>query len=377
MFLTDREKEKLVQVERLLNDKIAPLAAKMEENDDFPPEIDHLFAEHGVFAIPFPVKYNGLGFSMAFLCTVLERAGSISGALGVLLGNQTLGSSPIELFGSEEMKAKYLPLIAAGKISPAFALTEPGAGSDIRSIATTARKEDGYYIINGNKCFITKGSHADIYCVFAQVMVEDKKKLTTFLVERDFEGVNIGKNEKKMGLKGSLTTELFFENVKVPEANIIGEIGQGFEIAGAGLNKGRLSSSSQAIGIAQASINTAARHLKKIKEAKKRDISWRLMKLAEMETEVNAARALVQLSAQKYDRKDPDIVKFASMGKLFATEMVMRVTSAAMDLMEDCSYTKDCPVERMFRDSKIFAIFEGTSQIQEILISREILSSVD
>ena len=175
MFLSDREKEKLESIDRLLADKVAPLAVKMEETDQFPEEIDRLFAENGIYAIPFSPEYNGSGFSIAFFCTVLERVAAVSGALGVLLGNQTLGSTPIELFGSDELKQKYLPRVASGEILPAFALTEPGAGSDIRSIATTAQKKGDHYIINGNKCFITNGSNADIYTVFAQVTENGEK----------------------------------------------------------------------------------------------------------------------------------------------------------------------------------------------------------
>ncbi|NLY39592.1 MAG: acyl-CoA dehydrogenase [Firmicutes bacterium] len=377
MFLSDREKEKLESIERLLEEKIAPLADKMEETDQFPEEIYRLFAEHGIYAIPFSPEYDGAGFSLAFFCTVLERVTAVSGALGVLLGNQTLGSAPLELFGSDELKRKYLPRVARGEILPAFALTEPGAGSDIRSIATSAQKKGNHYIINGNKCFITNGSNADIYTVFAQVTENGEKKLSAFLVERGYEGVSAGKNEKKMGLKGSPTSELFFENVAVPEANLIGAIGHGYAIAGGTLNKGRLSAASQAIGIAQSCVDACARYLKRLKQEKKKDISARLHKLAEMQTEVSAARALVQLSARLYDQKSPEILKYASMGKMFATEMVMRVTSKGMEIMDDYAYTREYPVERMFRDSKVFAIFEGSSQIQGILISREILAGIE
>ena len=365
MFLSDREKEKLESIERLLEEKIAPLADKMEETDQFPEEIYRLFAEHGIYAIPFSPEYDGAGFSLAFFCTVLERVTAVSGALGVLLGNQTLGSAPLELFGSDELKRKYLPRVARGEILPAFALTEPGAGSDIRSIATSAQKKSNHYIINSTNCFITT------------VMENGEKKLSAFLVERGYEGVSAGKNEKKMGLKGSPTSELFFENVAVPEANLIGAIGHGYAIAGGTLNKGRLSAASQAIGIAQSCVDACARYLKRLKQEKKKDISARLHKLAEMQTEVSAARALVQLSARLYDQKSPEILKYASMGKMFATEMVMRVTSKGMEIMDDYAYTREYPVERMFRDSKVFAIFEGSSQIQGILISREILAGIE
>lgn len=357
-------------------EKIAPRASEIDAKGEFPRDVCDLFRQYELFSLPFPEAYGGLEVPTWVFCAVVLEIARVCASSSMILGNQSLGSSPILLFGSPEQKERYLPALAKGDKLPAFALTEPDAGSDIKNIKTIARKTEGGYIISGNKIFITGGSVADLYCVFAKVRHNSTDgDLGVFVVERNLPGVRVGRDEDKMGLRGSPTSQLFFEDVFVPEKNLIGGEGQGFSIALACLNKGRLVSAAQAIGIAQGSLDVALKYSKQRVQFGRPICEFQAIQLmlADMITKTEAAYSLLKEAAEKYDHHTRDSALFASMSKLFATDMVLEVTASAVQILGGYGYTKDYPVERMMRDSKIFAIFEGTNQIQRLFIARQLL----
>ncbi|MDA8235040.1 MAG: acyl-CoA dehydrogenase family protein [Clostridia bacterium] len=372
----DEEQMILSTIDQICEEKVLPRAAEIDATDEFPEDLRQLFAEQGIYSLIFEEQYGGVGASLQCYCAALQKFGRVSGSVSMMVAVHSLGSTPIILYGSEEMKERVFPRLASGEALIAFALTELAAGSDVNRIASTAVKKGDKYIINGSKCFITGGSVADYFCVFAQVIEAGEKKLSVFLVEKDQPGVQISRNEEKMGLKGSPTTQLYFENVEVTEDNIIGKISDGAKIAFNTLNKGRLCTSAQAIGIAQGALDVAAEYAKGRVQFGKSIAEFQAVQLmlADMETDIQAARALLEKSIEMYEAKSAELVKFSSMTKLLATDMVMRVTTNAVQVMGGYGYCKDYPVERMMRDSKIFAIFEGTNQIQRILIAKQLLS---
>lgn len=372
---TEEEEMILATIDEICQEKVLPRAAEIDKTDEFPYDLWKLFADQGIYSLNFEEKYGGIGVSLPCYITAVEKFGRASGSVSMMVAVQSLGSTAIVLFGTEEMKAKVLPNLASGKSLSAFALTEPGAGSDLQRIATTAVRKGDRYVINGNKCFITCGSEADYFTVFAQVPDGDKKRLSAFLVERGTPGFVIGRNEEKMGLKGSPTTQLYFENVEVPETNLIGNIGDGTKIAFAVLNKGRLNTAAQAIGIAQGALDVAAEYSKTRVQFGRPIGEFQAVQimLADMETDIQSARAMMQKTALLYVAQSPELPKFSSMTKLLATDMVMRVTTNAVQVMGGYGYSKEYPVERMMRDAKIFAIFEGTNQIQRLIIAKLLL----
>lgn len=372
---TEEEEMILATIDEICEEKVLPRAAEIDKTDEFPHDLWKLFAEQGIYSLNFEEKYGGIDVSLPCYISAIEKFGRVSGSVSMMVAVQSLGSTAIVLYGSEELKQRVLPHLASGKSLSAFALTEPGAGSDMKRIATTAVKKGDNYIINGSKCFITCGSVADYFTVFAQVIEGEKKKLSAFLVERGTPGFVIGRNEEKMGLKGSPTTQLYLENVEVPEANLIGNIGDGNKIAFGVLNKGRLNTSAQAIGIAQGALDVAAEYSKTRVQFGQPISEFQAVQimLADMETDIQSARALMQKTALLYEAKSPELPKFSSMTKLLATDMVMRVTTNAVQVLGGYGYSKEYPVERMMRDAKIFAIFEGTNQIQRLIIAKQLL----
>lgn len=362
---------------RLAQNVLLPRAAQIDESDEFPWDIKEVFAENDLLAMPFGEEYGGLGASNLTFCAVIEEIARVSASASMIIGAQCLGTTAISLSGTEEQKKKYFPKLAKGEFLAAFALTEPDAGSDVGGIKTTAVPDGNHYILNGSKRFITQGSIADVLTVFAQVpdKVTGEKRLSCFILEKGTPGFSPGKIEHKMGLRGSPTAELFFDDCRIPKENLVGSEGEGFKIAMRILDKTRPSVAAQAVGIAQGALDEALKYARVRTQfnttlGKFEGIQFML---ADMETQIQAARHLVYVAADKWDHNAPDHSRFSAMAKLFATDVCMQVTTDAVQIHGGYGYIKEYPVERMMRDAKIQQIVEGTNQIQRIVIARSLL----
>ena len=354
--------------------EIAPFVEKMEAGE-FPRPILNKMAELGLMGITVPEEYGGSGMDFISYIIAINELSKVSAVIGVILSVHTsVGTNPILYFGNEEQKQKYVPKLAKGEYLGAFCLTEPSAGSDAASLKTRAVKKGDKYIINGSKIFITNGGEADVYIVFAKTDPEKGSRgVTAFIVEKDTPGLIIGKDEKKMGLHGSRTVELSFENMEVPEANRLGEEGEGFKIAMANLDVGRIGIAAQALGIAEAALDAAVKYAGERQQFGKPIIANQGIgfKLADMATAVESARLLVYRAADLRSKGLP-CGKEASMAKLFASQTAREVAIEAVQVFGGYGYTKEYPVERYFRDAKITEIYEGTSEIQRIVISKHL-----
>lgn len=354
--------------------EIAPFVEKMEAGE-FPRPILNKMAELGLMGITVPEEYGGSGMDFISYIIAINELSKVSAVIGVILSVHTsVGTNPILYFGNEEQKQKYVPKLAKGEYLGAFCLTEPSAGSDAASLKTRAVKKGDKYIINGSKIFITNGGEADVYIVFAKTDPEKGSRgVTAFIVEKDAPGLIIGKDEKKMGLHGSRTVELSFENMEVPEANRLGEEGEGFKIAMANLDVGRIGIAAQALGIAEAALDAAVKYAGERQQFGKPIIANQGIgfKLADMATAVESARLLVYRAADLRSKGLP-CGKEASMAKLFASQTAREVAIEAVQVFGGYGYTKEYPVERYFRDAKITEIYEGTSEIQRIVISKHL-----
>ena len=378
-FRLNEEQEMMRKnVRRIMQEKVAPRAAQIDEEGVFPEDVKELFAENGFFGLVVPPEYDGFDGKLLTLCVCIEEISAVCASSSMILGNQSLGASPLVIWGSAAQKEKYLPGTAAGEFLPCFALTEPDAGSDAAALKTRAVPVEGGYLLNGAKRFITHASVGNPYTVFAKLNVAGKDKITAFLVDRrTAAGVTAGKIEKKMGLRGSPTAEIILENVFVPAENILGAPGDGMRIALDCLDKGRIMVGAMAAGLAQGALNCALDYAKTRVQFGKPIVQHQAVGflLADMETAVQAARSLVYHAAWRYDEKEPQMVRFSAMSKLFATDMVMEVTTNAVQILGGYGYCQDYPVERMMRDAKIFAIFEGTNQIQRLVIARDLATA--
>ncbi|KGM98496.1 acyl-CoA dehydrogenase [Clostridium botulinum] len=355
---------------------IAPIAAELDEEERFPEEIIPLMGETGLFGIPVSDQYGGAGAGNLSYVLAIEEISKACASTGVTVSAHTsLCCWPIETFGTKEQKLKYLPDLATGAKLGAFGLTEPNAGTDASRQLTTAVDKGDYYLLNGNKIFITNGEVADVYVVFAMT---DKslgnRGISAFIVEKGMEGFSFGSHEKKMGIHGSSTCELIFKDVKVPKKNLLGEINKGFKIAMMTLDGGRIGVAAQALGIAEGALDETVKYVK-TREQFNRPLSAfqnTRFALAEMKTRIEAARYLVYSAAQAKDNGEPYSEK-AAMAKLFAAETARDVTCKAVQLFGGYGYTRDYPVERMMRDAKITEIYEGTSEVQKMVISGDLL----
>lgn len=352
--------------------EIAPFVPSMEQGV-FPKEILQKMGKLGLMGIPAPAKYGGAEMDFISYILAIEEISKVSATVGVILAVHTsVGMNPILYFGTEEQKKKYVSKLATGEYLGAFALTEPNAGSDAGSLKSRAVKKGDHYIINGSKVFITNGGEASTYIVFASTNPEaGKSGISAFIVEKDTSGLIIGKDEHKMGLLGSRTVQLTFEDMKVPAENLLGEEGQGFKVAMANLDVGRIGIGAQALGIAEAALGCAIDYAKEREQfgkpiAAQQGIGF---KLADMATSVEAARLLVYRAASLRAQGLP-CGKEASIAKLFASKTAVEVAIEAVQVFGGYGYTKDYPVERFFRDAKITQIYEGTSEIQKLVISR-------
>lgn len=363
-------------VREFAENEVAPTAAERDEEERFDRTIFEKMAELGMAGIPWPEEYGGAGFDYLSYVIAVEELSRVDASIGVTLSAHiSLASWPIYKFGSEEQKQKYLRPLAEGSKIGAYCLTEPGSGSDAAAMKTTATEDGDHYVLNGNKIFITNGGEADIYVVFAQTNPELKHKgVTAFIVEKGTPGFSMGKKEKKLGIRSSPTLEVIFEDCRVPKENILGEIGQGFKIAMMTLDGGRNGIAAQALGIAQGALDHAIAYAKERKQFGRSIADFQAIqfKLADMATKVEAARLLTYQAAWLEDQGMP-YGQASAMSKLFAGDTAMEVTTEAVQIFGGYGYTREYPVERFMRDAKITQIYEGTNEIQRIVIARNLL----
>ncbi|MER2258075.1 MAG: acyl-CoA dehydrogenase [Priestia megaterium] len=357
------------------SEKEVAAAVPNMEKGEFPRGLLKQMADLGLMGIPVPQIYGGGGLDFVSYMIAIHEISKVSPALGVILSVHTsVGTNPIVVFGTEDQKQKYVKKLATGEYLGAFCLTEPSAGSDAASLKTKAERKGDHYLLNGSKLFITNGGEADTYIVFAKTNPErGSRGMSAFIVEKTMEGFSVGKDEHKMGLHGSRTVQLHFENMKVPVENRLGEEGEGFRIAMANLNAGRIGIAAQAVGIAEGALTAAKNYANERYQFGKPILSQQgiAFKLADMETAVESAKLLMYRAAFLYDQKLP-CKKEASMAKLFASQTAMNVAIDAIQVLGGYGYMKDYPVERYFRDAKVCEIYEGTSEIQRIVISSQL-----
>ena len=376
-FSLTKEQELFQQMIRdFAENEVKPLAAEVDEQERFPIETVEKMAKIGIMGIPIPKQYGGAGGNNLMYSMAVEELSAVCGTTGVIVSAHTsLCAAPIMEHGTEEQKQKYLPKLASGEWIGAFGLTEPNAGTDAAGQQTTAVEDGDNYIINGSKIFITNAEYAHVYVIFAMT---DKSKgtrgITAFIIEKDTPGFSFGKKEKKMGIKGSATNELIFENCVLPKANMLGKLNKGFGIAMKTLDGGRIGIAAQALGLAQGAINETVKYVKERKQFGRAISAFQntQFQLADMNTKTEASRMLVRKAAFKKDNKIAYSVD-AAMAKLYAAETAMEVTNKAVQLHGGYGYTREYPVERMMRDAKITEIYEGTSEVQRMVISANML----
>jgi alkylation response protein AidB-like acyl-CoA dehydrogenase len=362
-------------IRELVQDRVAPRAAEIDARAEYPTDIEELFAENGVLAIPFPEEYGGISGSSVTICMGIEEIAKACATSSLVLAVQALGSYPILVAGTEEQKKRLCPPLAQGRTA-AYALSEPGSGSDAAAMRTTAKRYGEEYVLNGSKIFITNGSRADTLVVFARTDAEAAARgITAFVLERDESPWEVVKLEHKLGIRGSPTAMLAFDDVKVPARNRLGEEGQGFKLALAVLDRSRPGIGAQALGIAEGALEYAIGYAKERQQFGQPIATFQGIQfmLADMATQIEASRHLVYLAATKVDGRAPDLTKVAAMAKLFASDTAMKVTTDAVQILGGYGYIQDYPVERMMRDAKITQIYEGTNQIQRVVISRALL----
>lgn len=363
-------------VREFARNELEPVASEIDETGELPMENIKKMAELGLLGIPFPEEYGGAGMDTLSLTLALEEIAKVCGSTCLTVAAHTsLCATPIYLFGSEAQKKKYLPPLASGEALGSFCLTEPHSGSDAAAAKTTAVLKGDHYVLNGTKVYVTNGGVAETFVVFAKTDPDQGANgMSCFIVERGFEGFNIGKKEDKLGVRASDTREISIENCKVPKENLLGELNKGFKQALVTLDGGRIGIGAMSVGLAQGAMDRAAAYATEREAfgqpiAKFQAISWML---ADMATEIHAARLMVHHAARLGDQGKP-YTKEASMAKLFGSEMAMRATKNAIQVFGGYGFCMDYPVERYWRDAKLTVIGEGTSEIQRLVISREIL----
>lgn len=373
--LTKQEELFLLMIREFAENEVKPLAAEIDEEERFPMETVKKMGEIGLMGIPVPVEYGGQGGTNQMYSMAVEELSRACATTGVVLSAHTsLCVAPILENGTEEQKMKYLPKLCSGEWIGAFGLTEPNAGTDAAMQQTTAVDAGDKWILNGSKIFITNAGYANVYIVMAMT---DKslgtKGISAFIVEKGMPGFSIGKKEKKLGIRGSATCELIFENCEVPKENLLGALGKGFGIAMKTLDGGRIGIAAQALGIAQGAMDETIKYTKERKQFGKAIAHFQntQFQMANLETRVQAARLLVRSAAYKKDMKLPYSAE-AAMAKLFAAETAMEVTTKAVQFHGGYGYTREYSVERMMRDAKITEIYEGTSEVQRMVIAAKL-----
>lgn len=375
-FLTEDQLEMKEIARRIAQEKIKPLSEEYDEKGIFPWDIVEIMAQSDLFAVLIPEEYDGISGKVLDLSIVTEELSKVDTGIALAFGATGLGLYPIMLSGSEEQKKKWLPAIAAGERLAAFALTEANAGSDAGAIETTATKDGDHYILNGTKQWITNGGDAEIYTVFAMTNKEKGARgCSCFVVEKGTPGFEFGKKENKMGIRASSTRELIFDNCRVPKENLIGKEGTGFITAMKTFDKSRPMVGSQAVGVAAGALDIAAKYSKERYQFGKPISAFQGVQfmLADMATQVEAARALVYQTARMIDAGCKKFSKESAMCKYFASDVAMKVTTDAVQILGGYGYMKEYPLEKMMRDAKILQIYEGTNQIQRTIVASNLL----
>jgi alkylation response protein AidB-like acyl-CoA dehydrogenase len=358
-------------IRQVVQGAVAPRAADIDRSGEYPWDVRKALGDADVLALPFEEAYGGTGTGTLMLQMAVEEIAKTSASAALILMVHELGTLPIQLFGTDEQKQRLLPRCATGEWSPAFALSEPEAGSDPAAMRTTAVQDGDEWVINGQKNWITNATIADFYVVFAKTDRETNR-ITAFIVEHDRAGFDPGQLEHKLGIKGSPTGSPTFTDVRVPAENVIGEVGRGLSVALGTLERTRLGAAAQAVGIAQGATDYANEYAKEriAFGAPINRLQGIQFKLADMETKTAAARELLYRACAMADRNDPGVAKYTSMAKLFASDVAMEVTVEAVQVLGGYGYVVDHPVERMMRDAKITQIYEGTNEIQRVVIAR-------
>ena len=368
----EEEQEILDMLHDFCLKEVAPIAAEVDENERFPEETWHKLADMGMMGVPMPEEYGGAGLSYLNYIGVCEELAKHCATTSVMVSAHTsLCCWPIATYGTEEQKQKYLSKLSSGEWLGAFGLTEPGAGTDAAMQKTVAEDKGDHWVLNGSKIFITNAGFANVFVVFAMTNKElGTKGISAFIVERDFPGFKVGSHEKKMGIRGSSTCELVFEDCIVPKENLLGELNKGFKVAMTTLDGGRIGIAAQALGIAQASIDECVKYVKERVQFGRRISQFQntQFQLADMQAKVDAARLLVYRAAQAKQDHEPHS-HLAAMAKLVAAETASDVTRRTLQLTGGYGYTREYPFERMMRDAKITEIYEGTSEVQRMVIS--------
>jgi len=364
----------------IAEEKVKPVRAKYDEDGTFPWDIVRAMAKVDLFRVCVPTAYDGLvetGLGITNMCIVTEELSKACAGIALAFAGTALGAFPILLYGSEEQKQKYLPPMAAGEKLAAFGLTESMAGSDAGSLRTTARRDGDHYILNGTKVFITNGGEADIYTTVALTQPEKGARgASCFIIEKGTPGFSFGKKEKKMGIRASVTSELVFNNARVPVANLLGREGQGFIVAMKTFDLSRPGVAAQALGIAEGALEETLKYAHHRQQFGKSILSFQGVQwmLADMATQIEATRALIYGLADRMDKGDTkDIGHLSAMAKVFASDTAMKVTTDAVQLLGGYGYMTEYPVEKMMRDAKITQIYEGTNQIQRNVIGSQLV----
>jgi alkylation response protein AidB-like acyl-CoA dehydrogenase len=378
VVLTEEQREIRELVRTLARERVAPRAAEIDKSAEFPWDIVEVLREHELFGLPFDEEHGGTGTGALMVLVAIEELSKVCATTGLLLAVQELGSLGIKLAGTAEQKARWLPKLASGEWLPAYALTEPGSGSDSAAMRSEARREGDEYVINGSKRFITNAGVAGLYVVFAKTNPEaGHAGISAFVVEADAPGFEVGRIEPKMGIKGSTTGEIFFDDCRVPADNLLGEEGEGFRIAMRILDRSRPGIGAQGLGLAQGATDYALEYAKTRETMGKPIAEHQLIAatLADMETKCEAARGLLYKCGQMIDEgiDGLELTKISAMSKLYCTDVAMEVTTDAVQILGGYGYIQEYPVERMMRDAKITQIYEGTNQIQRLVIAREMV----
>jgi alkylation response protein AidB-like acyl-CoA dehydrogenase len=376
--LTDEQREIRELVRALARERIAPRAHEIDKTAEFPWDVVELYRENELFGIMYDEEYGGIGASALTTLVTIEELSKVCATSGLIIAVQELGSLGIKVAGSEEQKQRFLPKLASGEWLAAYALTEPGSGSDSAAMRTTARREGDTFVLNGGKRFITNAGVAHLYVVFAKTEADaGHGGISAFVVEADSPGFDVGRIEPKMGIKGSTTGEIFFDDCRIPADNLLGEEGEGFRIAMRILDRSRPGIGAQGLGIAQGATDYALEYAKSRETMGKPIAQHQLIAgmLADMETKCEAARGLLYKVGQLIDdgADGQELTKYSAMAKLYCTDVAMEVTTDAVQVLGGYGYMQEYPVERMMRDAKITQIYEGTNQIQRLVIAREML----
>jgi alkylation response protein AidB-like acyl-CoA dehydrogenase len=376
--LSAEQRELRELVRTLARERVAPRAAEIDESHEFPWDLVELFREQGLFGLLFDEEWGGTGTGTLLALIAIEEIAKVCATTSLLLAVQELGSLGLKLAGTQEQKERYLPRLASGEWLGAYALTEAGSGSDSAAMRTTARRENDEYVLDGGKRFITNAGVASLYTVFAKTDPDaGHAGISAFVVERDTPGFEVARLEPKMGIAGSTTGELVFAGCRVPAANLLGNEGDGFRIAMRILDRSRPGIAAQGLGIAQGATDYALEYAKSRETMGKPIAQHQLIaaKLADMETKCEAARGLLYRFGQMVDAGAPDeeLTKASAMAKLYCTDVAMEVTTEAVQILGGYGYIREYPVERMMRDAKITQIYEGTNEIQRLVIAREML----